>query len=138
MGAPSKPNNGNVTQAGQKPPSNSVTPYKPAWEILLDQWDATYGPSPRPKWVVDEAKEIVSRLKGNFEKVKSVYEAIQREGKNKGKPITLEMVYNNWNILDKPAKSPPPTTAKPASGRRNFTQERIAREKALAQQGGTH
>ncbi len=68
---------------------------KPGWESLLDYWDSQYGASPRPKWVVDEAKDLMKRMKPTREQVDKVC----AELKAREKPVTFENMYNHWHLL---------------------------------------
>ncbi len=68
---------------------------KPGWEALLDYWDSKYGASPRPKWVIEEAKDLMKRMKPTREQVDKVC----AELKARKKPITFETMYNNWHLL---------------------------------------
>src|SRR5437660_12573021 len=70
---------------------------------LMDWWDTTYGLSGRPKWIVEAARDIITRLHGTKAQVKQAVEEIKRRGlAPKRKPIDLETVDTCWWVLTQP------------------------------------
>ncbi len=109
---------------------------KPGWKALLDYWDSKYGPGSRPKWVEDEAKDMVERMKPTPEQVDKVC----AELKARNKPVTFENMYNNWHLLkeiegrEQQAKTHPGT--KSVSGRRRFDETDPAYAEYMAMMKG--
>ena len=98
----------------ETPPVRSrATPELPLAAIqLLDNWDREFGASGRPKWVVEAAKDIVSRLKGDIDDVKRVVERMRGMPRYRDKVLNLEMVSNEWGLLtQKPAAPVAPAKA---------------------------
>src|SRR6266568_1180991 len=108
---------------------------KPGWKALLDYWDSKYGPSPRPKWVEDEAKDMIERMKPTPEQVDKVC----AELKALKKPVTFETMYNNWHLLKEveereQAKTHP--VPKSVSGRRRVEDDPAYAEYLSMMKGG--
>jgi hypothetical protein len=89
---------------GESPSEGTPTPEKPPQKIsfltLLDHWDKQHGASPRPKWVMNEAKDLADRMKATPEQMDKVC----TELKKRKKPLTFETMYNHWHLLQ--AKPP--------------------------------